>query len=192
MTVVQQLWGRVADRLRNATRPGDPPAIAALDIGTEFAKALVLSVERDPEGRLVGIVQGSGRQRQGLTHMQSGTVSDIDAVVANCRVAMDAARAMAGRRPTAAVIGIAGELVKGATSTLTLRREDPRAQLGEPELERIVSRAQDAALREAEERIRWESGMDRLDVRLVHAAIVEMTIDGYPVSNPIGFTGAQV
>ena len=47
-------------------------------------------------------------------------------------------------------------------------------------------------MREAEDRIRWESGMDRLDVRLVHAAIVEMQIDGYPVSNPIGFTGAQV
>lgn len=45
---------------------------------------------------------------------------------------------------------------------------------------------------EAEERIRWESGVDRLDVRLVHASIVEMRIDGYPVSNPIGFTGAHV
>jgi cell division protein FtsA len=99
---------------------------------------------------------------------------------------------MAGRRPTAAVIGIAGELVKGSTSTLTIRRDDPRAQLDEPELDRMVTRAQERALREAEERIRWESGMDRLDVRLVHAAIVEMSIDGYPVSNPIGFTGAQV
>ena len=29
-------------------------------------------------------------------------------------------------------------------------------------------------------------------MRLVHAAIVEMTIDGYPVSNPIGFPGRQV
>ena len=192
MTGVQRLWGRVADRLRIAARSGRSPAIAALDIGTEFAKALVLAVESESDGRLVGVVHGSGRQRQGLAHMQSGTVSDIDAVVANCRVAMDQARAMANRRPTAAVIGIAGELVKGATSTLTLRRDDPRVSLGEPELERIVMRAQEAALREAEERIRWESGMDRLDVRLVHAAIVEMTIDGYHVSNPIGFTGAQV
>jgi len=192
VTAVQQLWGRVADRLRGAARSGGAPAIAALDIGTEFAKALVVSVEHDAEGRLVGVVRGSGRQRQGLAHMQSGTVSDIDAVVANCRTAMDAARAEAGRRPTVAVIGIAGELVKGATSTMTMRRDDPRAPLGEPELERIVTRAQGAALREAEERIRWESGMDRLDVRLVHAAIVEMSIDGYPVSNPIGFTGAQV
>ena len=192
MTAVQQLWGRVADRLRTATRSNGAATIAALDIGTEFAKALVLTVERDASGRLVAVVRGSGRQRQGLAHMQSGTVSDIDAVVANCRIAMDAARAMAGRRPTAAVIGIAGELVKGATSATTMRRDDPRAALGDPELERLVARAQDSALREAEERIRWESGMDRLDVRLVHAAIVEMQIDGYPVSNPIGFTGAQV
>lgn len=192
MTAVQQLWGRVADMVRGSERPGRSATIAALDIGTEFAKALVVTIEHDAEGRLVGVVRGTGRQRQGLAHMQSGTVSDIDAVVANCRAAVEEARAMAGRRPTATVIGIAGELVKGATSTTTMRRDDPRSPLGEPELERLVTRAQESALREAESRIRWESGMDRLDVRLVHAAIVEMQIDGYPVSNPIGFTGAQV
>lgn len=192
VTAAGQLWSRVSDRVRRGVLGGPPPAIAALDIGTEFAKALVVGVEHDVEGRLVGVVHGTGRQRQGLAHMQSGTVSDIDAVVANCRAAMDEARDMAGRRPTAAVIGIAGELVKGATSTLTTRRDDARRPLDEPELERLVRRAQDRALREAEERIRWESGVDRLDVRLVHAAIVEMKIDGYPVSNPIGFTGAQV
>ncbi|MCA1588093.1 MAG: hypothetical protein LC744_05460 [Chloroflexi bacterium] len=193
MTSVRQLRRRLLDRLRIASRSsGPPPAIAALDIGTEFAKALVLTVEHDQSGLLVGVVRGTGRQRQGLTHMQSGTVSDIEAVVANCRVAMDAARTMAGREPLAAVVGIAGELVKGATSAHSARRDDPRTRLGEEELERIVGRAQEHALRDAEERIRWESGVDRLDVRLVHAAIVEMAIDGYPVSNPIGFTGAQV
>ena len=97
---------------------------------------------------------------------------------------------MAGLRPGSAVIGIAGELVKGTTSTVDRARDDPRAPLTEAELERIVERAQESALAEAEARIAWESGVDRLDVRLVHAAIVEMKIDGYPVSNPIGFTGA--
>jgi cell division protein FtsA len=193
VTAVGHLWSRVTDRVRSAGRGrGAPPAIASLDIGTEYAKALVLSVERDEEGRLVGVVRGTGRQRQGLAHMQSGTVSDIDAVVANCRIAMDEARTMAGRRPMAAVIGIAGELVKGTTSVSTARRNDARRPMDDAELERLVSHAQHRALREAEERIRWESGVDRLDVRLVHAAIVEMRIDGYPVSNPIGFTGAQV
>ena len=67
-----------------------------------------------------------------------------------------------------------------------------RRPLTQPELERIVQRAQSEALDEAESRIAWESGVERMEVRLVHAAIVEMKIDGYPVSNPIGFTGSQL
>jgi cell division protein FtsA len=150
-----------------------------------------VSVEED-EGNLYGLVRGVGRRRQGLAHMQSGTVSDIEAVVENCAAALADAEQMAGLRPTSAAIGIAGELVKGTTSTLVVRREQPRTPLTEEELERVVERVQRDALRQAEERISWESGIERLDVRLVHAAIVETKIDGYPVSNPIGFTGAQL
>ena len=160
-------------------------------MGTEFAKALVVSVEEEG-GNLYGLVRGVGRRRQGLAHMQSGTVSDIEAVVANCAAALADAERMAGLRPASAAIGIAGELVKGTTSTLVARREQPRTPLTEEELERVVERVQRDALRQAEERISWESGIERLDVRLVHAAIVETKIDGYPVSNPIGFTGAQL
>ena len=172
--------------------PAGPPALVALDVGTEFAKALVVAITPDEEGRLVGSVRGSGRQRQGLTHMQSGTVSDIDAVVANCARALGRAREMAGLQSTLAVIGIAGELVKGTTSNGAVRRDDPHAPMTEDELQRIVEQVQIEALADAERRIAWESGVERLDVRLVHAAVVELKIDGYPVSNPIGFTGAQL
>jgi cell division protein FtsA len=194
---VQQLFGGVVDRLRagrsGTVRGGQqgPQALTALDVGTEFAKALVVALE-EREGVLTGVVRGVGRQRQGLSHMQSGTVSDIDAVVANCRKALDEAEQMAGLRPGSAVIGIAGELVKGTTSVRTVRRDQPQTPLTQPELERIVQRAQSEALDEAESRIAWESGVERMEVRLVHAAIVEMKIDGYPVSNPIGFTGSQL
>jgi cell division protein FtsA len=194
---VQQLFGGVLDRLRpgRSSADGDqrrgPQALTALDVGTEFAKALVVALD-ERDGVLTGVVRGVGRQRQGLTHMQSGTVSDIDAVVANCRKALDEAEQMAGLRPGSAVIGIAGELVKGTTSVRTVHRDQAQAPLTQPELERIVQRAQSEALDEAETRIAWESGVERMEVRLVHAAIVEMKIDGYPVSNPIGFTGSQL
>ncbi|MEO6058472.1 MAG: cell division FtsA domain-containing protein, partial [Candidatus Limnocylindria bacterium] len=181
---------RLGARLRLRSR--GEPALVALDVGTEFAKALVVAVTPVEDGRFVGIVRGAGRRRQGLTHMQSGTVSDIDAVVANCARALNDARQMAGLHPTAAVIGIAGELVKGATVSRTVRRDDPRAAMTEDELWRIVQHVQTDALVEAESTISWESGVERLDVRLVHAAVVELKIDGYPVSNPIGFTGAQL
>jgi cell division protein FtsA len=198
---VQQLFGGVVDRLRGdrSAAAGDgrrgpsdgPQALTALDVGTEFAKALVVAVEQDA-GVLTGVVRGTGRQRQGLTHMQSGTVSDIDAVVVNCRRALDEAEQAAGIRPGSAVIGIAGELVKGTTAVRTVRRDQPQAPISDAELERIVQRVQGEALDEAEKRIAWESGVERMEVRLVHAAVVEMKIDGYPVSNPIGFTGSQV
>ena len=187
---LSQLMERVVRR--GGRRSGEAPALVALDVGTEFAKALVVGVAPDAEGRVVGTVRGAGRHRQGLTHMQSGTVSDIDAVVANCAKALADAEAMAGLRPRAAVIGIAGELVKGTTSTGIVHREDPQAPMTDDELARIVEQVQSEALADAEKRIAWESGVERLDVRLVHAAVVELKIDGYPVSNPIGFTGAQV
>jgi cell division protein FtsA len=193
---VQNLVGGVVERmraLRNASRRGGAPAtLTALDVGTEFAKALVVALEPGEDGGGPGVVRGAGRQRQGLTHMQSGTVSDIDAVVANCRLALDEAQEASGLRPGAAVIGIAGELVKGTTSVGTVHRDAPQEPLNEAELAAIVAKIQGEALGEAEQRIAWESGVERLDVRLVHAAIVEIKIDGYAVSNPIGFTGAQV
>jgi hypothetical protein len=83
-------------------------ACTALDVGTEFAKALVFEIGEDG----TATVRGVGRKRQGLAHMQSGTVADIAAVVDNCRVALQEAEAMAGFRPTQVIIGIAGELVK--------------------------------------------------------------------------------
>jgi cell division protein FtsA len=189
--VLERFRGGSAGRGAAAGDGAGPGALTALDVGTEFAKALVVALEDDGEV-LTGVVRGTGRRRQGLAHMQSGTVSDIEAVVANCRQALDEAEAMAGLRPGSAVIGIAGELVKGTTVLQTIRREQPQQALTDAELERIVQRAQSEALDEAERRIAWESGVERLEVRLVHAAIVEMKIDGYPVSNPIGFTGSQV
>jgi cell division protein FtsA len=190
---MSSLLGRVAGRVAaGRIRRERPAALVALDVGTEFAKAIVLALEPQPEGGMLGVVRGVGRQRQGLTHMQSGTVSDIDAVVANCARALGEARTMASLDASATVIGSAGELVKGTTSTVTLERRDARKPLDEEELQQLVQRVQDQALRDAERRIGWESGLARLDVRLVHAAIVEMKIDGYVVSNPVGFTGAHL
>ena len=105
MSLLRRLLRRVPAAAPNA-------AHLALDIGTEYAKALVFEPAED--GR--ALVTGVGRMRQGLSHMQSGTVADIPAVVRNCRAALDEAEAMAGRAAGKVIIGIAGELVKGFTT----------------------------------------------------------------------------
>jgi cell division protein FtsA len=163
-------------------------ACTALDVGTEFAKALVFEIDDDRHGT----VRGVGRKRQGLSHMQSGTVADIAAVVDNCAVALQEAEEMAGFRPTQVVIGIAGELVKGFTTSHSQERKRPDAPISEAELQRLIDAVQRAALREAERAITWETGLPHVDVRLVHAAITGASIDGYALTNPVGFQGRHV
>jgi cell division protein FtsA len=179
MAFLKRLWGREGEESLTAC--------TALDIGTEFAKALVFEID---EGR--GIVRGVGRKRQGLSHMQSGTVADISAVVDNCAVALQEAEELAGFRPSQVVIGIAGELVKGFTTAHSQERPKPDAQITEAELQKLIEGVQREALREAERSITWETGLANVDVRLVHAAVVGAWIDGYAVTNPIGFQGRHV
>ncbi len=180
MTALRRLW------TRDASAEG-LTACTALDVGTEFAKALVFDIR---DGR--GIVQGVGRKRQGLAHMQSGTVADISAVVDNCAVALQEAEEMAGFRPEQVVIGIAGELVKGFTTVHDQERARPDVQITESELGKLIEAVQRQAMREAERSVTFETGLQSVDVRLVHAAIVGAWIDGYAVTNPIGFQGRNV
>ena len=180
MTFLRRIWGR-------ADEP-TPAACTALDVGTEFAKALVFEI--DPSG--IGVVRGVGRKRQGLSHMQSGTVADIAAVVDNCSIALQEAEEMAGFRPTQVVIGIAGELVKGFTTSHNQERKRPDQPISEAELQKLIDAVQQAALREAERAITWETGLPHVDVRLVHAAVTSASIDGYTVTNPVGFQGRYV
>jgi cell division protein FtsA len=177
-------WRRILQR-----DGGESLAVCtALDIGTEFAKALVFEIGDDGHGT----VRGVGRKRQGLSHMQSGTVADIAAVVDNCAVALQEAEEMAGFRPSQVVVGIAGELVKGFTTTHGQERKRPDAPITEGELQKLIDLVQREALREAERSITWETGLPNVDVRLVHAAVVGASIDGYALTNPVGFQGRHV
>jgi cell division protein FtsA len=175
-------------RLWQRDRGDQLAACTALDVGTEFAKALVLEVDEHNRGT----VRGVGRKRQGLAHMQSGTVADIAAVVDNCAVALQEAEEMAGFRPSQVVIGIAGELVKGFTTTHTQERRKPDTPITEGELQKLIDGVQREALAEAERSITWETGLPNVDVRLVHAAVTSASIDGYAVTNPVGFRGRHV
>lgn len=180
MTAIRRLWAR-------DPTPDALTACTALDVGTEFAKALVFEIENGK-----GVVRGVGRKRQGLAHMQSGTVADISAVVDNCAVALQEAEEMAGFRPEQVVIGIAGELVKGFTTFHDQQRVKADVPITEAELGKLIEGVQRQAMREAERSVTWETGLQSVDVRLVHAAVVGAWIDGYAVTNPIGFQGRNV
>lgn len=161
----------------------------ALDIGTEVAKALVFQI--DPEEK-VGVVVGVGKERQKRGNMQSGAVSDISGVIETCQIAVAKALEKAGiKKIKKAIVGIAGELVKGTTTTVHYERGNPDSRIDFPELKNIIQKVQMKAYERIQQQIEWETGQD-IDVKLINAAIVDVRIDGYQVTNPIGFQGKDV
>ncbi len=161
--------------------------VVALDIGTENVKALIGKMQGDT----IEIV-GAGRRHQELTDMQAGAISDIAGVVGNCDAALADAEQQAGVSVRTAVIGIAGELVKGTTTTVRCTRKNSAKPLDLYEVEKIIGLVQKRAETRAKQQLAWELGGKEVEVRLVNSALVTIDIDGYPVTNPIGFQGKEV
>lgn len=159
----------------------------ALDIGTEFVKTLVFRVENDKI-----YVMGCGRQRQRLSDMQGGRVTDISGVIKNCELSLDQAFQEAGVYPDQCVIGIAGELVKGTTTTIYYKREAPKERIALKELRDIIEEVQEKSFDKTRSELAWETGHSEIDVRLVNSAVVDVKIDGYKVTNPLGFQGRDI
>ncbi len=172
--------------LKKSASPGDN-YIVGLDVGTEYVKALVGRVT----GNSVEII-GVGRMHQSLSDMQAGAIADISAVVANCDRALAAAEQQAGVSARTAVLGIAGELVKGTTTTVRFTRKNSTKELDEQEVARVIHLVQERAEAKARSSLAWELGGKEVDVRLVNSALVRIEIDGYKVTNPVGFQGKDV
>jgi cell division protein FtsA len=182
--------GKVAKRAKVGGR-GKPTEqyVLALDIGTEYVKALIGRIATD--GKTIEII-GVGRAHQALADMQAGAISDIASVVENCDKALTQAETQADVSVRTAIIGIAGELVKGTTTTVRVARKQSDKPLDILEMEKIITLVQNRAQEKAKQQLAWELGGKEVEVRLVNSALVSIEIDGYPVTNPIGFQGKDV
>jgi cell division protein FtsA len=176
---------KIKDRIKRLRRGADyENYYTALDIGTEYIKALV--VKR--EGRN-GVVLGASRQRQEITDMQGGVPSNIQGIIDSCDRAMSAAEDMCDTIPGQAVIGIAGEQVKGWSTTVTIPRADPNLKINEVELLQTLQLVQKRAMREAQHAMSLELGVPDVNVKVINSAITGVRIDGYVVNDPSGFQG---
>ncbi|QBD79950.1 hypothetical protein EPA93_29795 [Ktedonosporobacter rubrisoli] len=173
------------DDLPDPEGDGQRQLFTALDIGTAYAKAIIVEVHGD-QAEVLGV----GRHPQSYSHIADGVVTDIPGVIANCNEALlQAEQAAGGTIAPAAVIGIAGELVKGCSVTISKQRQQPAKPISAEELEALITSAQQKLLKSARERIAAETGYQNIEVRLTNAAVISVRIDGQVVTNPIGFRG---
>ena len=182
---------------RHKNTPEEPPKkpkakdpddyLLALDIGTEFVKALIAK-----KGKGTMKIVGVGKAHEAPTNMYAGAISDIAGVAKTCEEALVKAEEMAGVRARDVVVGIAGELIKGNTTSVKFRRADASKPINDEEMHKIIKQVQKKAGERARLEVATETNNPDVEVRLINSALVSLRIDGYKVTNPIGFKGKEV
>ncbi|MBO7560917.1 rod shape-determining protein [Candidatus Saccharibacteria bacterium] len=162
--------------------------ILALDIGTDFVKAVMAKTSKKGKLEVIGV----GRAHQAPDNMIKGAIANIPAVISVCEKALIDAEEEAGETANLTVVGIAGELVKGNTTTVDYHRKDPNKPITEAEMNSIMKTVQDKSSVVAKKAISLEAGNRNVEIRLINSAIISLTIDGYKVNNPIGFKGSEI
>ncbi|MBR3329106.1 rod shape-determining protein [Candidatus Saccharibacteria bacterium] len=162
--------------------------ILGLDIGTEFVKAVLAKPGKKGALEILGV--GKAKQDEGSMH--AGAVADIPAVVSVCEEALVQAEKQAGERASLTIVGIAGELIKGNTTSVNYTRKNPNKPITESEMHEIIKKVQQKSGEVARKAVALETGNQNVEIRLINSAIVSLSIDGYKISNPIGFKGSEV
>ena len=151
-------------------------AIIALDIGTEIIKTILFTIDekQSMSGEVIGkrgIIKGVGKVHQLLGDMQNNTITDIASVVKNAKEAIRIAAQEADLQPQQLVMGIAGEFIKGATSSMTYKREEPNSKINVSELRNIVHKLQWRAFADVRKELSEETGYPEIDVKLINSTI---------------------
>lgn len=166
----------------------DKPLLA-LDIGTEFVKALVFKLDQGS----IRIISASKIRQQGDA-MKGGAITNIESVVESCKVAIEEVSKVLNRREklTDCVLGIAGEFVKGMSVLAHYDRESPGEKINDSEIKQVMQNIKAEAFAQAAKELADEIGIDESQIQLVNANITDTYIDKFRVTSPLGFQGKSV
>lgn len=165
----------------------------SIDIGTEFVKIVLFSIV---DGAVH--VWGYDRVRQKETSMHNALIINLEKVIDTVDVAIGSVIQKAdltfGQKfhPTKAILGIAGELVKGVSILVDVEREDADHEITRKEVEHILMNVSEHTFTSTIEDISQEIGLEPKNIQEIDIAIDSVSIDGIKVSNPIGLKGSEL
>ena len=173
----------------------------ALDIGTEYVKAVICSYENKANNISVS---GYGKCRQNPNAMQGAMIINIENVTKACEAAIGLAvrdakdLALKNKEdkpimlPKKIIIGIAGELVRGITIMADYEREFPKEKITEKEINDVIKHIKEQAFDDAVIDIAEEIGVEPGSLEEINSKINATYIDGVKVDEPINFTGKNI
>ena len=164
----------------------------ALDFGSSSIKSLLFKISED--GKRVDI-QGFGESRQfplsdNIANKEEGKMSRI--VLAAQKSIGEACKNTKIRTPLKVILGAAGDLLHGDSITKRYIREDAKEKINLIELKNIIQKTQWSAWDNIRKFVRDETGYSEFNIKLINSRIQEIKVDGYRVTNPLGFSGREI
>lgn len=154
--------------------------LIVLDIGSQFLKALFLEVDKQEEK---GILRSWAREK---------VVGDLENLYPVCQRAINKIEKKAGIKGEQLFLGVGGESIKGISTTLCYKREKPGQKVDLPELKYLIQKIQQQAFDKIRKKFGLETELPETQTSLISAHIINIKIDGNPISNPLGFQGRSL
>lgn len=157
-----------------------------LDIGTEYLKVIVYKIV-DSNIEVLEYL----RARQHNTAMKNGTVTSIRRVI---ETIYDTIQKLQTKKFEGAIMGIAGELVKGVMVEARYIRNNPSQSIDKDEIDLIAEKILPEAYKEAQKLVFNQVGDttgELKNLEMLNYIIVDAEIDSFRVEDPIGMTGVE-
>jgi len=90
------------------------------------------------------------------------------------------------------ILGFAGQFIKGSSGFEVLRRDDPERPIDLAEIKNYVQKAQWKIFENIRKNETIETGIPETAIRLINGKVLGSKVDGYIVSNPVGFQGEEL
>jgi cell division protein FtsA len=165
----------------------EPHKQLILDLGTNTVKALIVFIDQN-EIHVVG--RAYVKYKPSLS--QGGVITNLEGMTEACQEAIKLASDQAKTQPQSVIFGVTGQLVESVTTTVHYDRANPEQALDTAELKNIIYKIQQRSVERLRAVLREKFDDSHPDVELIHAAIVDVQLDGYTLHNPIGFQGKRL
>lgn len=161
------------------------PSYLVIDFGSCYLRAAVFSPIDPVKMALVSCV---GRpQKAGA--VQGGMIVDVAAVKETAAEAVREACLAGGGVPSAVLCGLSGEAVKEFYTSVRFSRENSDLPLTERELEKLAAKIKEISFMEIEKDLTEVTGSAEREAEIINTRLAGFKVDGYPLSEPFGFTG---
>jgi cell division protein FtsA len=160
--------------------------LLCLDVGTEFLKVIVFH----PKDNSI-VIDEYVKLRQHSAAMKNGTVTSIRRVI---ETVQEAIGQLETERFDGAIMGIAGELVKGVTVEARYDRTDPSKPIDSDEISLVAEKITEDAYKEAQNLVFNHIGDttgELKNIEMLNYVVIDAHIDGFRVEDPIGMTGSE-